>query len=61
MEMTEKSQLPIKRESRSELLQQLSTLRVRYNSERFRWDTERHNLLRVIFQLSEALEYRKHH
>ena len=50
-----------KPKSRSEILDELSIERVRYNDERFRWTMERSNLMRVIFQLSEALEYKKHH
>jgi hypothetical protein len=49
------------KESRSELQDQLSKERLRYNDERLRWQFERANLMRVLFQLSEALEYKKHH
>lgn len=31
------------------------------SDERMRWARERAGLMRVIFQLSEALEYKKHH
>lgn len=35
--------------------------RLRFADERLRWTVEKARLMKLIFQLSEALEHEKHH
>jgi hypothetical protein len=47
--------------NKPELADELSRERLKNADERLRWQIERSNLMRVIFQLSAALEWSKHH